>query len=157
LTPSSRQVSADKFIVERPFDLRLQSEAALTKVLVPAQIDYTVTVFNNGPEPATAVVLTNVLLTADRYVADPWWAFGDRMEAADGTVTVDTATASQGQASVAGQRVRWDVGGLEGFGKATLNVSIRADRARVVYSLATVSAAEVDPDLRDNQMASATL
>src|SRR5262249_6906091 len=140
--------------VEQPFDLQVQVSSTLTNALVPTQIESTLTVVNNGPETTTGIVATNTLFYARSYLPDLW---PTPPAGSDMDLHVTVVGASQGQAAVFGNRVHWELGALEGFGKATLQVSASATQAGVTYSLATVAADQPDPDLRNNQCVGATL
>ncbi len=97
-------------------------------------ITYTVTVTNNGPSPASAVVL-----------ADSW-----STTVAGGVQLLSFAT-TQGQCALTNdQRIDCQLGGLANDATTTVTVTLRARGTGSVTDQAQVSAAEFDPNTADN-------
>jgi uncharacterized repeat protein (TIGR01451 family) len=97
-------------------------------------ITYTVMDTNNGPSPASAVVLT------DSWSAD-----------VSGSLQLVSFATTQGQCALTNaQQIDCQLGGLTNGASATVTVTLRARGTGSITDQAQVSAAEFDPDTANN-------
>ena len=129
----SKNQSADS-INEDPADLAVIKSGNPNLVIAGETLTYVITVTNNGPDPATGVVLTDILPSG---------------------VTCNTATASQGSCNIlSGGTVTctlFDLGTLL-IPTATVNIVVTVDPSTTgtLANTATVSGNETDPDPSNN-------
>jgi uncharacterized repeat protein (TIGR01451 family) len=115
-------------------DLSAQIVESADPATPGSAITYTVTVTNNGPSPASAVVLT-----------DSW------STTVAGGVQLVTFATTQGQCALtSNQRIDCQLGGLANGAATTVTVTVRARGIGSVTDQAQVSAAEFDPNTANN-------
>jgi len=100
-------------------------------VRVGEALTYTITVRNDGPSDATAVVLTDVL---------PLGA----------TVFLDSVSSSQGSTSVAGNTLTALLGRIAAGGSANVIVVLHSSRTGILTNTATVTASEPEANPANN-------
>src|SRR5207302_8478651 len=94
-----------------------------------ANLTYTITVHNTGPNLATGVTLTNLLPP---------------------TVSLISAVSSQGSCANSGNTVACLVGNLSGGSNATMTLLVHVDQSDPLTNQAAVYRAESDPYLPNN-------
>jgi len=120
----------DYAVTIRPaIDLAVTVIDSVDPVPVLSNVTYTVVVTNQGPSPATGVVLTNTL---------------------PASLTLLSVIPSQGSCNNAGGRVICALGSLENGGSATVNLTLRADVAGTFVANAAVTGNEAEADSPDN-------
>ena len=112
--------------------LSLTQTATPNPVIVGNNLTYTITVTNNGPDPATNVRLTGT----------PAGSF---------QVVLITTSAPQGSCGPAETGLVCSLGTLPSGASATATVILKTTATGTISNLATVSASETDPDPSDNQ------
>ncbi|HWI59567.1 MAG TPA: Calx-beta domain-containing protein, partial [Bacillota bacterium] len=110
-------------------DLGIQFTTAPFYTGVGGSLTLQLSVTNRGPDSASAVAVSNPLPP---------------------TVTLVSATASQGTCTAALDSVRCDLGTLSPGVNATVTLVLRPTVSGSLTNLATVTAAEADPDLNNN-------
>ena len=111
-----------------PADVSVVKTTSPSVVTVGQHVTYQIVVTNNGPNPATGVIVSEVL--------------------PDGVILV-SATPTQGSCG-AGQQFSCQLGSLNVGAKATVAVVVAATRAGTFSNLATAIANEPDPDPTNN-------
>ena len=154
--PHSRQTLPTRFTVERDFDLRLLCSEALSNVIAPATIEYTVSIFNQGRETIPDVKVTHAFFTASEYVRDAWQTLTALPAELTNGLAVLSSVPSQGQCVAVGNTVRSELGDLAPYASTTVRIAVRASAAGIVYHLGSLLVADPDPDPSDNRFVSAT-
>lgn len=116
-------------------DLALTKSDAPDPVFAGSNLTYTLTVTNNGPDPATGVTLIDLLPPG---------------------VTFISCTASQGTCSQAGGVVTADLGALPSGGVATVTIVVRPNAPGEIVNEADVMGNEEDPDPLNNAASATT-
>ncbi len=116
-------------------DLSITQTDAPDPVTAGADLTYTVTITNNGPETATGV------------------AFADTLPAG---ATFVSATSSQGTLAQAAGVVSGSLGSLEPEASATITIVVRSPTAGTITNTARVAGVQRDPDTANNTAAEAT-
>jgi uncharacterized repeat protein (TIGR01451 family) len=116
-------------------DLEIQKSVSPTRAAVGQGALYTIVVRNNGPQPASNVVMNDPIPAGLEYVS---------------------ATASKGTVSQAGSIVSANIGALAVGESATITVRVNTTRAGTFNNTATVAGLETETRL-DNNSASAVL
>ena len=115
-------------------DLAVAKHGSSNTVPVGAPLTYTIAVTNNGPSPATGVLLTDTL---------------------PGSVIVSTVASTQG--SCAGTvTVSCDLGPLSSGSHITVTVAVTPTAAGMITNTVTVTANEFDPILANNTASETT-
>lgn len=129
LTPSDAQAGAD---------LSVSVSDAPDPVLPGGRLTYTVTIANNGPDPATGVVATTNLPSGASFLS---------------------ATASQGSCTLGPAGVACSVGSLAAGASATATIVIAAGGAagETLTSVTSVTGTEGDPNPDNDRATAATL
>lgn len=110
-------------------DLAVTLADAPDPLFAGSPLTYTVTLTNNGPSPATSVVLTDNL---------------------PASVTVLSVTGTVGTTSPATGTVSLDIATLASGASATLTIVVRPNAAGTITDSASVTAAETDPNPANN-------
>jgi choice-of-anchor C domain-containing protein len=116
-------------------DLLVTKTDSPDPVLVRSELSYTVTVTNNGPEPATGVTLIDTL---------------------PAEVIFDSATPTQGSCTPESGTVTCDLGDLANGAPATVTIVVIPNAAGILTNTATVTANEPDLNLNNNTVTEAT-
>ncbi|MFQ5755182.1 MAG: CFI-box-CTERM domain-containing protein [Acidiferrobacterales bacterium] len=117
-------------------DLALSIIDSPDPVVLGGGITYTISARNNGPEPATGVILTDTLPPTVGFIA---------------------ASPSVGACNEAGGAVTCNLATLNPGDTATVTVVVSADMGGTVNNAPTVSANESDPDTSNNTAVASTL
>jgi uncharacterized repeat protein (TIGR01451 family) len=117
-------------------DLELNIVDSPDPVVLGGGITYTISVRNNGPEPATGVTLSDTLPPTVGFIA---------------------ASTSAGACNEANGTVTCNIGTLNPGDTATVTVVVSANAAGPVNNAPTVSANESDPDTTNNTAVTSTL
>ena len=136
--PPNNTASADVTVTPTA-DLRIAKALSATPLVPGTPVDYTLSIANDGPADAPAVVLT-----------DPVPSGFD----------VSGTTSTQGSCTVAGGVVRCALGTIANGASATVTVSGSANAGgagRLLLNTATVVAATADPDTTDDQASASAL
>jgi len=126
--------TASGMIVGLPADLVVSATGPASAV-EGANVTYTVTVTNNGPNDATAVRLTDALGSNLQFVS---------------------ATTSQGTYSQSAGKVIFDLGTISNGGTATVIVTAQATEDDILSDSASVTATSGDPDSSNNSASAST-
>ncbi len=110
-------------------DMAVSISAFPSAPLVGGTLTYTVTAVNNGPSPASGVVLTNLL---------------------PDTAALVSAVVSQGSANITGNLVVCDFGTLSASASATVTVNATTLAQGFATDVASVFADQFDPNLANN-------
>ena len=130
--PDSADNQAEATVAVRPSaNLTLRLEGPAGPVRRDGPITYLWRLENQGPEPATAVVLAHLLPAA---------------------FALEALHAEAGEAEVAEDQVTWRVPELTPDAVASLQVTVTPQTAGTVSLTATVASAENDPDPQDNRV-----
>jgi uncharacterized repeat protein (TIGR01451 family)/CSLREA domain-containing protein len=113
-----------------PADAGVEMEGPST-AKIGEPITYTLRVEDNGPAPATGVVVSDTLPEGMRYFSSSAVGLGEICSASEATVTCF-------------------VGTLENEGTASIKIVAIAEAAGAIENTATVSATEEDPDNENN-------
>ena len=116
-------------------DLAIFKTASPNPAALGTPLEYFLTVTNQGPEPATAVVLN---------------------EQIDATLGFSSVIASQGLWRLTADGLIWEIGSLGPADDATLQLLVSPSVAGTVTNIGTVTAAETDPVPDDNRVELAT-
>jgi uncharacterized repeat protein (TIGR01451 family) len=116
-------------------NLKVEVTDSPDPVQVGSNLTYVVTLTNNGPADATAVVLTNTL---------------------SNDVNFQSANQSQGAFSVSGNVITWDAGNLANAGTATLTIVVKPKNDGTIINQAAITSLHGDTDLTDNSFQSTT-
>ncbi len=112
-------------------DLSIAKTASPDPVIVGRPLTYTITVTNNGPSTATAVVVTDKVPSGSLYASCTPWAESCSLSIAGGTVT-------------------WRLGSLPNGATATLKAVVVPTEVGPLTNTASVTATEPDPDSTNN-------
>ena len=126
--PANNSASEDTTVTPAA-DLSLEISDSPDPVPAGQPFIYTVVARNDGPSDATAVVLTDTLPPS---------------------VFFDGSVPSQGNCTRSGATLTCELGSLASSASATVEITLRAKRARTLTNTATVSGGESDPDTADN-------
>lgn len=110
-------------------DLTLSKTHSADPIAAGQHLTYMLAVTNRGPSTAKAVTVTDVLPTGVSFVS---------------------VQAGQGTATHTGGVVTANLGSLPPGGSATVDIVVKPTTPGVITNVATVVAAEKDPDLTDN-------
>lgn len=110
-------------------DLAVGIAAAPSPVLIDSTLTYTVSLTNNGPIPAAAITVTNVL---------------------PASAPVLSATFSRGTPTYAGNVIFWSLPSLASGASATATIAVTPTAEGTLTATAAVSARELDPILANN-------
>jgi uncharacterized repeat protein (TIGR01451 family) len=123
--------------VDPSSDLSITVSGSPSPVAAGQNVVYTVTVTNNGPNPAAGVAVSNSL---------------------PGTVNYVTSSASQGSTSQAGTTVSAQIGALAVGASATVTITAQTTVAAVgdITDSASVSSTTVDPNSSNNSASTDT-
>lgn len=116
-------------------DLAITKTDSPDPVDVGANLTYTLTISNTGPDDATDVTLTDTLPSSVNFVS---------------------ATASQGSCTESGGVVSCDLGTIASAGGATVDIVVTPTVAGEITNTASVSATESDTDTSDNNASETT-
>ena len=114
-------------------DLALGLLVSPDPALLGYDVAYTFTVTNNGPDPASGVVLTNLLPAG---------------------VTVVSLSSSLGTPVMQGQSIRCEFGNLAAGGVASMTVILTSSTQGTLTDIAAVSGNDSDPNLSNNSVTS---
>jgi uncharacterized repeat protein (TIGR01451 family) len=115
-------------------DLAVGLAAAPSPVLIGSTLTYTVSLTNNGPNPATVITVTNIL---------------------PASAPILSATFSRGTATYAGNVIFWRLDSLARAATATAIITVTPTVEGLITATAAVAAREVDP-IQANNTASVT-
>ncbi len=127
--PNTANNTATATTLVNAADLAVSKADAPDPAQVGSNLTYTLTVTNNGPAQATGIVLTDTL---------------------PATVTLVSATPSQGSCSAAGNAVTCSLGGLGGSASATATIVVIPTAVGTLSNTASVTATEPDPNTANN-------
>jgi uncharacterized repeat protein (TIGR01451 family)/CSLREA domain-containing protein len=116
-------------IVVTGADLSIKKSDSPDPVLIGNLLTYTLTVDNDGPEDATAVVVTDSLPSE---------------------VSFDSASSSQGSCTESSGTVTCDLGDLAAGDSATVTITATADAEGTITNSASVSSSTEDPNQGNN-------
>jgi len=128
--PVNNTATVINHVLRLTSDLAVSISAFPTAPLVGGPLTYTVTAVNNGPSPASGVVLTNLL--------------------PDNTAWLSTVV-SQGSAANGDNVVVWDLGtNLANSASATATINVTTLAAGFAVDFASISGEQLDPNLANN-------
>ncbi len=128
--------------IDEGCNINTDAELAITKtdspdpVGVGANIIYTITVTNNGPNAATGVTVTDTL---------------------PATVTLVSAAPSQGSPCSGTSTITCSLGSLANGASATVTIEVQTGATGTISNTATVSGNEMDPNTANNSVAQDTI
>ena len=131
VTSLRRSETAFAFTVGVGADLRVTSSLPGGRMILGRSVSYEVVVINDGPLPATSVVLTN------------WIGASMRLE---------SVSVSQGEITGAAPLIRWVVGELPASGRVRLSAVVVPVTEGVVTNSAVVAGADFDPGSENNRV-----
>jgi uncharacterized repeat protein (TIGR01451 family) len=111
-------------------DLEIQKTHSPDPVNVGGQLTYTLSARNNGPSPATQVVITDSLPASVTYVS---------------------STSTQGTCSASGQVVTCAVGTMPVGATVTVTIVVRPLQPGTITNVASIAGAEFDPSTAGNR------
>ncbi len=127
--------NTSEFSLDQQVTQANQANLAVAIVATPnpstlgSPLSYTLTISNNGPDPATGVQLVDTLPLG---------------------VTFDSATATQGTVSPAANLVIGDIGTIAPLATVTVTIVVTPNATGQVVNTANVTSGEIDPDTSDN-------
>ena len=131
--PDNDTATATLFVPSRPppssVDLSIVKTASAPTVQVGEELTWTLAVSNAGPDPATGVVVADVVPTQ---------------------VSIVSATASQGTCATAGGQVTCAIGDLAVASGITVAIVATRTAPAAFINAATVSGGEPDPNMANN-------
>jgi uncharacterized repeat protein (TIGR01451 family) len=137
---TSNNADSGTVVVHPAADVSVRKTDSADPATPGQKLTYFVTVTNQGPSQATAVSLT-----------DAW------SSTVPGGVTLLSFTVSQGSCTQTGEAtVGCQLGTLAGTATATLTIVLRPQGRGTVTNMASVSAAEFDPDTANNSASEET-
>jgi len=110
-------------------DLAVGIAAAPSPVLIDSTLTYTVSLTNNGPNPATVIIVTNVL---------------------PASAPILSATFSRGTALYAGNVIIWSLPSLASGASATATILVTPTAEGTITATATAGGQELDPITANN-------
>lgn len=122
-------------VVATTADLRIVKSANTVSITGGVNFDYTITVTNDGPDPATQVSVTDLF---------------------PGGLLVTSAIISQGSFTLGGQTLECDFGVLAAGASASIGLRVLHTLEGTFTNTATVSADQADPDLANNTSSDTT-
>ncbi|MDB5351700.1 MAG: conserved repeat protein [Planctomycetota bacterium] len=127
--PTPNQVSLD-VPVDPSSDVSLSFVGSPEPILAGSNLTYFYTVINNGPSPATGIVLTDIIPAGMTFVAAP--------------------PPSQGVTSFSNGVVTVSIGSLGPSGVATGTITVTPTKTGVILNTATVALDQPDPNTANN-------